>query len=171
MFPGGGGDYYAKGQYVLDQIKKFNDAGHFYPLWATCLGFEHLVTYTADKGKNVIDEFDVFGESLPLAFTKSPIDSRMYHDMGKDAFELSKGNFTYNHHKWGVAPSQFLSDKGLNSFWDVTANSFTSNGTEFVASIEAKKYPIYGTQFHPEKPTELWSEVTGDYINHSWESL
>ena len=44
-----------------------------------------------------------------------------------------------------------------------------NNGTEFVASIEAKKYPIYATQFHPEKPSSLWAE--GYKINHSWQSI
>ena len=43
------------------------------------------------------------------------------------------------------------------------------NGTAFTASIEAKHYPIFGTQFHPEKPSELWVDNPG--INHQWESI
>jgi imidazoleglycerol phosphate synthase glutamine amidotransferase subunit HisH len=43
------------------------------------------------------------------------------------------------------------------------------NGTAFVASIEAKNYPIFGTQYHPEKPGELWTDGLG--INHEYESI
>jgi len=35
--------------------------------------------------------------------------------------------------------------------------------------MEAKNYPFFGTQFHPEKPSQLW--VDGMNINHSWESI
>jgi gamma-glutamyl hydrolase len=35
--------------------------------------------------------------------------------------------------------------------------------------MEAKDYPIFGTQFHPEKPSQLW--IDGYNINHSWENI
>ena len=60
---------------------------------------------------------------------------------------------TYNSHRYGIAPETFESDNGLAKFWDVTSESFMPNGTAFVASIEAKNYPVFGTQFHPEKPS------------------
>ena len=34
--------------------------------------------------------------------------------------------------------------------------------------MEAIDYPFFGTQFHPEKPSELWVD---DAINHTWESI
>jgi len=58
---------------------------------------------------------------------------------------------------------------GLANFWDVTSLSYTLNGTAFVASIEAKDYPIFGTQFHPEKPSQLWIDEYN--IDHSWENI
>ena len=93
----------------------------------------------------------------------------MYKWLGPAALEFSRNNFTYNSHNWGISPNTFKSDKGLAKFWDVTAESFMPNGTAFTASIEAKDYPIFGTQFHPEKPSELWTD--GYNINHSWESI
>ena len=42
------------------------------------------------------------------------------------------------------------------------------NDRWFVASIESKKYPILGTQYHPEKNTQAWNDAFG--FNHSWES-
>jgi len=57
----------------------------------------------------------------------------------------------------------------MKNFWDVTSHSFMPNGTAFVSSIEAKDYPIFATQFHPEKTLSLW--VDGMNINHTWESI
>ena len=170
LFPGGGGDDYALGQFVFEEVKKLNDAGHFYPLWGTCLGYENLVTYVADKGKAALDKIEVDGESLKLEFLADPLKYRMYQDLGKDAYEFTKNGFTYNNHEFAVKRETFQEDKALNSFWNVSALSTNPNdGTPFVASIEAKNYPIYATQFHPEKPSELW--VDGVDINHSWESI
>ena len=51
----------------------------------------------------------------------------------------------YNSHHYGVNPEKFKSDKGLNSMYEVTAVSLLEDGSPFVASIEGKKYPFYGT--------------------------
>ena len=31
------------------------------------------------------------------------------------------------------------------------------NGLEFISSLEAKEYPFYGTQYHPEKNSFEWT--------------
>ena len=41
-------------------------------------------------------------------------------------------------------------DKKLAEFWNVTATSISRDKVEFVASIEAKNYSFYATQYHPE---------------------
>ena len=169
LFPGGDGDNYDLGKLVLEEIIKYNDAGHFYPAWGTCLGYENMVAYTADEGLASWGSFDLRKTPLPLKFTKNPMQTKMYKQLGPMAFEFEKHNFTWNGHRFGIAPETFVSDHGLASFWDVNAVSFMPNGTAFVASIEAKNYPIFGTQFHPEMPSELW--VDGLNINHSWESI
>lgn len=68
-----------------------------------------------------------------------------------------------------MSPDTFKNDNGLSSFWDVTSESYMPDGRPFVASIESKKYPISATQFHPEKPSELWTDNKG--IDHSWLSI
>ena len=98
-----------------------------------------------------------------------PHKTKMYGGLGDKAMEFTKNNFTYNSHSNGVFPETFKTDKGLSNFWDVTALSSTNDGTKFVASIEAKNYPVFATQFHPEKTSELW--VDGVQINHTWESI
>ena len=169
MFPGGNGDNVDIGRVAFNYIKAQNDAGHFYPAWGTCLGYENMVAYTADAGFASWGIFDYHHVSLPLTFLKKPEDTKMFKGLGDKAYEFAKKNMTYNSHQYGIAPDTFKTDKGLAAFWDVTSESFMPNGTAFVATIEAKHYPIFGTQFHPEKPSELW--VDGINVNHSWESI
>lgn len=51
----------------------------------------------------------------------------------------------YNSHHFGVNPKKFETDAGLKETYEVTAVSLLEDGRPFVASIEGKKYPFYGT--------------------------
>ena len=48
-------------------------------------------------------------------------------------------------------------------------------GVEFVSMIEAYKYPIFGSQWHPEKNNFEWGEtsegVPNEAINHSHDAI
>ena len=79
--------------------------------------------------------------------------------------ELENGNYTYNWHTYGIRPSTFANDQQLNDFWFVTSTSISEKNEEFVATIEAKKYPIMATQFHPEMVFQSFNDNFG--INHS----
>jgi len=170
LFPGGGGDYIDNGKMALEHVMADHDAGNVYPLWGTCLGFERLLQFTATKGMDVLESMKAQHVSLPLTFDVPPQDTRMFHQMGPAAEELAHNNFTYNNHQSGISTETMKSDKGLADFWTATSHSYTTDtGEPFVASMEAKEYPIFGTQFHPEKVSELW--VDGIGIDHSWENI
>ena len=157
LLPGGSGGYQDFGKIVFDEVVQLNDEGQFYPMWGICEGHEYLVNYTADAGFDALDFRGAHHLSLPLIFTLDPTHSRFYGDLGERAFDFESSNFTYNSHKWGLDPLMIIKDKGLNDFWTLTAVSkVPNNGTDpmhFVASMEAKKYPIFTTQYHPEKPS------------------
>ena len=110
---------------------------------------------------------------MPLIFTERPEETLLYGSLGHYAHEFESHGYTYNAHHWAVRSSKMETDQGLKSFWDQTAISFVpNNGTDpmaFVASMEAKDYPIFTTQYHPEKPSQLWTDNPG--INHEWESI
>lgn len=68
-------------------------------------------------------------------------------------------------HKLGVANETFFENENLISFFKPLTYNHDKNGKTFVSSIEAYKYPFYGTQFHPEKiPFELKDSLD---ISHS----
>ena len=76
----------------------------------------------------------------------------MYSQLQDVAFLFENHNYTYNGHNWGINPEKFETDPGLKESFTVTAISYLPepDGRPFVASIEGKKYPFYGTLFHPE---------------------
>lgn len=59
LFPGGDGDDYDIGKLVFNEIIKYNDKGHFYPAWGTCLGYENMIAYTADAGLDSWGSYDL----------------------------------------------------------------------------------------------------------------
>ena len=147
-------------------------------MWGICLGYEFLIDYTTDKEwEDVFGSYFIDSESLELEFPISPKKTKFYRGLGNDAQEFTSKNLTYNSHDWGLNPDHIKSDKNLSNFWNLTALSYMPNnasaefphGMPFVASVEAKDYPIFGTQYHPEKPSSEW--VPSKKINHSWRSI
>ena len=49
-------------------------------------------------------------------------------------------------------------------FTPTSTSTDATEGTTFVATMEAKNYPIMGTNFHPEKVLGQWT----DGIEHKW---
>ena len=55
LFPGGSGDYLEIGEYIYKYAIRENDAGRFYPIWGTCLGFENLAIFASTSGSPLSD--------------------------------------------------------------------------------------------------------------------
>jgi gamma-glutamyl hydrolase len=58
-----------------------------------------------------------------------------------------------------------LTDYNLDKEWTVISVNKDWNGFEFISSIEHKKYPFFGIQFHPEKNLFEW--VRNKNISHT----
>ncbi|KAL4718800.1 hypothetical protein ACJJTC_018331 [Scirpophaga incertulas] len=54
---------------------------------------------------------------------------------------------------------------GLDKNWTFTSHSYDQNGVKFIASFEHRRYPFYGTQFHPEKVMYEWKR--SEYFVHT----
>lgn len=181
--PGGGGDNIKTGEFILKEVMRHNDAGKFLPLWGTCLGFFRLSSATAsNKNFNLFDKCDCMDRSVPLTFTKEPKNTKMYCDLGDKAHRLTKGNYTFNSHAYSLTMEKFTADKEMSNFWDVTSTSTMMVGKNndkspikdikrtFVSSMEAKKYPIMATIFHPDRMTdEFLNDVTT--VNNNMEAI
>ena len=79
-----------------------------------------------------------------------------------------------NNHHYGIFTEHFETTEELSSFYKVLSTNDDLQGVNFVSTIEAYKYPIFGTQWHPEKNIFEWQKANGapyEAINHSPEAV
>lgn len=75
LFPGGAtyfnqSDGYADaGQHIYEIAQELNDAGDYFPIFGTCLGFELIVILASGRGKEENRVTCYSFENLPLEFT------------------------------------------------------------------------------------------------------
>jgi gamma-glutamyl hydrolase len=155
IFPGGGATLPPAAQYVYDLTIAANDKGDFMPLWGTCLGFEWLLMCTT-RDANILDpniaNFDSFNYSIPLAFTPHPEKSKLFGAAPRGVIDiLATQNVTFNSHLEGIYPEHFLRTEALHSFYRILSTNVDRKGRPFVSTMEAREYPIFGVQWHPEK--------------------
>lgn len=174
LFPGGDGDYIEYGRKIMNQLIEYNDNGIFYPAYGICLGFENMLIWASDRDRDILETYNAHAISLTLDFVVEPSTSKLWSDLGDDAYKFENTAMTLNSHSFGVNPESFVSDASLGSFYKLTSVSYEPNNVPedarpFAATIEANNYPFFGTQFHPEKTIEMFNDNAG--VNHSWESI
>jgi len=176
LFTGGGASldpdspYFQAIEIAYNFVVQTNTNGGVLPLWGTCLGFESICR-AASQDPNVLTAFDAENYTIPLSFTDAAQNSRMFDS---DAFPyapyvmglLSNYPITMNNHELGVSPSSFAAHASLSGVFDVLATNVDREGLPFVSLIEAKNMPIYGSQFHSEKPQ--WEWYPDEVIQHSF---
>ncbi|OQS05043.1 gamma-glutamyl hydrolase [Thraustotheca clavata] len=171
LFPGGDPDPNEQAKYLYDLAIEVNRNGTYFPLWGTCLGFEWLVQLTSNNLK-ILDPVDAQDVSSAISYTNE--ESRLF-SFSPSFDALTKAPLSAYFHHLGITTEHFLATESLSSFYKATATSLDRNGVEYIAAIEAKEYPIYGIQFHPEKnPYELGELANGNVygtINHSYEAI
>lgn len=155
FFPGGGSSFPSSAQYIFDKAVSANDAGDYFPMWGTCMGFQWLMI-AASRDTGILDppsgQMDSENYSIPLDFTKAASSSRLFANADTKVMNiLSTQNVTLNNHHYGIYPDHLASTPSLNSFYNVLSTNVDRNGVPFVSTVEAFKYPIYGSQWHPEK--------------------
>jgi len=162
LIPGGAvsldtSPYSRTGKLMFDLAKAANEAGDYFPIWATCLGFE-LVTFLSNDEVPNLKSCNSVDQPLPLEFIEGWLGSRMFEQADPEITDIMwTENVTINFHHWCLTMDNFTKF-GLDEFWTPLSVNHDSEGLEFISSIEAKNYPFYGTQFHPEKNTFEWTE-------------
>ena len=144
------------GKKMFDMALKANDNGDYWPIWGTCLGFE-LLAFLAINETHSLTRCSSMQQPLPLDVTSKFSQSKVGRDIPSDVFTtLTTKESTINFHNWCLSPTNF-SYFEMDKFWDVLATNKDYNGFEFISLLEAKKYPIWGSQFHPEKHAYEWT--------------
>lgn len=162
LFPGGGANLmtsgYAKAANIFYRFAlEANSQGDYFPVWGTCLGFEQLLVITS--GENLLCRTNTSGISLPLEFTQDAAESKLFKDFPVDVMTaLATENITVNFHKWSISMENFTKSEELRKFYKILSTN-TDGDIEFISTMEAYDYPMYGTQWHPEKNAFEWSRA------------
>ncbi|XP_017322561.1 gamma-glutamyl hydrolase [Ictalurus punctatus] len=135
---------------------KANDEGDYFPIWGTCLGFQLLTVQVA--GENLLSKTMADNVSMPLNLTSEAQSSRMFASFPPELVKaLSEEPVTGNFHHYGVTEQVFVGNKKLSSFFTILSTNKAENGVVFVSTMEGKKYPFYGVQWHPEVNCFQWN--------------
>eukprot|EP00730_Choanoeca_flexa_P001301 TRINITY_DN10575_c0_g1_i1.p1 TRINITY_DN10575_c0_g1~~TRINITY_DN10575_c0_g1_i1.p1 ORF type:complete len:328 (+),score=74.16 TRINITY_DN10575_c0_g1_i1:1-984(+) len=165
--------YYHTAQTLFAAVKRKNDNGVDMPLWATCMGFQLLhIIVTGDENVLTRDAYDSEDLSLNLELTPESATSRFFQSLTPGTLTtLRDQNVTSNLHHDGIEPSVYTSGQypELASFFEVLSINHDRAGKPFVSTVEAKQYPIYATQWHPERPQFEW--VVARNINHDVDAI
>ncbi|CAK1586217.1 unnamed protein product [Parnassius mnemosyne] len=162
FFPGGAtyfnqsNGYADAGQHIYEIAMELNDAGDYFPLFGTCLGFELLIILASGRGdkENRITCYSY--SNAPLDFEDDFRTSKMFAEAPEDIIQiLANEDVTVNAHHFCIVDKN-LQSHNLDKDWRVTSHSDDDYGVQFIASIEHNRYPFYGVQFHPEKSSFEW---------------
>ncbi|XP_061378170.1 gamma-glutamyl hydrolase A-like isoform X2 [Danaus plexippus] len=161
--------YADAGQMIYEIAMELNDAGNYFPIFGTCLGFELLIILASGRGEKENRNRCYSYQNDNLNFEADYRSSKMFRGASEKVIDVLKNqNVTVNAHQFCIMDEN-LKAYNLTEDWRVTSYSYDENGLEFIASIEHKKYPFYGVQFHPEKISFEW-KLSKNYP-HSYDSL
>ncbi|KAF2070281.1 hypothetical protein CYY_008400 [Polysphondylium violaceum] len=175
LLPGGGVDFDSQPVYmqtlqnIWTLVLSANQNGDYFPLWGTCMGFQELLCL-ADGNFNILSSYDSENYTVPIDFTIQPQTSKLFATAPSEITNiLATQPVTMNNHHFGLSPETFANSSTLTSFYRVISDNVDRAGLKFISTIEAYNYPIYGTQWHPEKPLfEWWAQ---EVMNHSYPSI
>lgn len=162
FIPGGETTYIMKNKTFVDTVKKFFELSlnkdEYFPIWGTCFGFELLLFLIGNFTK--LKRYPAHG-LYPLSITPEGYTSRMFRSFPTRYLQYLENNRScQNNHEYGISPHDFMENVHLRRFYNILATSIADNGREYVAAIEAKYFPVYGVQWHPER-----QRTTGHFVD------
>ena len=151
--------YYRCCKNIINYSIKTNDRGVYFPLWGCCMGFQQMLI-VADGNDNVKDflqNFDSFKNLMcKIKITKEGKLSKIVKGIDKSILKrIQKEKCTLNNHFMGISPSKFKRIKLINDFYKIVGTSKDRKGKEFIAILEARNYPFFAVQWHPERSQEM----------------
>jgi gamma-glutamyl hydrolase len=148
-------EYYFAAKKLIQYAIKENDKGNYFPVWGACMGMQQMLIALDgnDNYETFLESFDSHKNLyLPLHFTDEGKNSRIFSlYTPRELKDMEQRRCSLHNHKMGISPEKFNKSKGLREFFNVINISYDRNGKAFVSTIEAKNYPIYGVQWHPER--------------------
>ncbi|CAH2067833.1 unnamed protein product [Thlaspi arvense] len=151
------GLYYDIVKKIFNKALERNDAGEHFPVYAICLGFE-LLTMIISQNTDILEKVDAKNSASSLQFvenvnTEGTVFQRFPPDLLK---KLSTDCLVMQNHQFGISPGSFEGNLALSQFFNIVTTCTDGNGKAYVSTVQSKKYPVTGFQWHPEKNAFEW---------------
>ena len=140
------------GKFIIETAKRMNDNDDYFPIWGTCMGFQLLAFVISGDPEIPKKGCNCSNYNAALLFTQEGRTSKMFSIFSKDEMRsFEERGLTYNNHRYYVDSEDFSNHKELRDTFNILAYSTDIEKKRvFISAMEGKKYPFYGTQFHPE---------------------
>jgi gamma-glutamyl hydrolase len=178
VFAGGLTWLWLDAPYVIQARKMFNwavaenDKGNPFPIHGTCLGFQLLQILVSNVSRDdLLIDTDSVAHATTLEFSPEAMTSKLFSTMDRDLMSKlsdSTYNLAIQNHMYGVPPEHYERWPIIKKWYNILTWSKDRNGTVYASTLEGKKYPFFGTQWHPEKPPY---EFGMEEIPHSLDAL
>lgn len=190
LLPGGDSDVSrgtplrATAERIVRAALDARDAGDYFPVWGTCMGFQLLALVVADDPLDApLEPYDGANVASHLRVVERADRGRALGSLHEDVYAAATGyvdgvpsggvptETVYENHEFGVAPRAFEDFARLaETFGPPVATDEDRRGRTFAALVEGREgLPLYGAQFHPEKPAAEWDPALA--IPHSAEAV
>ena len=179
LFPGGGTrlgnngvptSYGWAGKYIIERAINKNQQGEYFPIWGTCLGYQLVAEVFAQNFSSLIKIKT--GSNLPkkLTLTIPGLLGKMFNVMDKTLeYDIQHETLTYFDHNHTIGFNEWEKNENLRTNFTITSFTDNGNSTPYAASVEGTQMPVFGTQFHPEKPGFEWANKAN--INSSSQAV
>lgn len=123
------------------------------------------------------DNLDILGTnynseniSMALNFTGEALRSKTFRAAPSNVMQiLANDDVCMNNHNLGVDFPTWYGNGLLPAFYDILSWNHDRDGRKFISTFEGKQYPVYGIQWHAEKPQFEWNP--DEVINHTAEAV
>jgi gamma-glutamyl hydrolase len=152
--------YMKTAQRFLELAVEANQRGRYFPVWGTCHGFQTMAMVFGDMSLDGsdLDSFHALDAHMTsLTIQKGAVaHSRLLRGLPQDFLTyLTRERHILFANEHGISPKTFYSHRRLSSMFRVLAIAQDERGKDMIAMIEARRYPFYASQFHPEVVASL----------------
>ena len=146
-----GGHFENLNNYIFNKVKEINDEKNHLPMFLICQGFE-LLHILIVNDTSILSKFKAMKYYIPMETNENTYNSKMYKKFTEKDFDtFTKKNSTVHFHDYGFEPYLYKKHKILDNFFSINSYGLDRDGKKYIGSVEAKNYPIYAVQYHPEK--------------------
>jgi gamma-glutamyl hydrolase len=151
-----------RASFIVAYAIHLNDKGIHFPVYGICQGFEVITMSLAGK-PHIIDHFKhpVQHDSVEILETSSRMYSTLQDHM---VASMKEQQSMFYNHRYGFNMSLLSDNSDLDELFIITAKGKDDHGKEFIAGLEAKEYPIFIVQYHPERTLSEW--LNKEHFSH-----